>query len=148
MSGPDYDDPAVEEQWCFDMRAQVARYLETGQVSHGQIGKWPAWHVAPYVSVWAIESRTKPGWVGWWVICGDLPTDYVSADEIKHPRKALEAPADRWQGYCAAVRSGFMPDDMTIGGVPDSPGELLPLLESRAKTLAEWASDDSMWEGV
>src|SRR5688572_31851449 len=78
MSGVDYDDSDVEKQWCETARSQVARYLETQSVSHGQIGEWPAWHVAPYVSIWAVESQARPGWVGWWVICGDLPTDYVS----------------------------------------------------------------------
>ena len=83
---PDYDDPPVEEQWCEDRRAQVAAYLQREGVEHGQIGEWPAWHVAPYVSIWAIESKKRPDRVGWWVICGDLPTDYVSAAKIKHPR--------------------------------------------------------------
>ena len=95
MTQPDYDDPATEHRWCADRRVEVADYLAAEGVAHGQIGAWPAWHVAPYVSVWAIESKRKPGWVGWWVLCGDLPTDYVSAATIKHPRKAVEAFAHR-----------------------------------------------------
>ena len=52
---PDYEDPAFEEQWCEARRAEVAAYLEREGVvhgrMHGRIGEWPAWHVAPYVSV-------------------------------------------------------------------------------------------------
>lgn len=148
MTAPDYDDEVVEEQWCAEMRARVIQYLFTEQVSHGQVGEWPAWHVAPHVSVWAIVSGSKLGWVGWWVVCGDLPTDYVSADAIKHPRKALQAFSERWGGYATAVRRGAAPDDFEIGGFKESPETMLPLLESRAKVLANWANDDAIWDGV
>jgi Domain of unknown function (DUF4826) len=148
MTGPDYDDPAVEKQWCADRRDDVARYLSGEGVTHGQIGDWPAWHVAPYVSVWAVESKVQPGWVGWWVICGDLPTDYVSAGKIKHPRKALQAFTDRWQQYCEAIRSGAVMSEISIGDGSTDPADLVPLLESRSKTLERWARDDSIWEGV
>ncbi len=87
----DYDDPAIEEQWCQERRAQVEAYLQHQRVEHGRVGEWPAWHVAPHVSLWAIESKVRPDWVGWWAICGDLPTDYVSAANIKHPREAVRA---------------------------------------------------------
>jgi hypothetical protein len=72
----------AEEKWCAECRRQVRRYLAGESVQHGRIGSWPAWHVAPYVSVWAIESRARPGCVGWWAICGDVPTDYESAARI------------------------------------------------------------------
>lgn len=148
MTKPDFDDPAVEEQWCADRRAQVERYLASEGVEHGRIGDWPAWHIAPYVSVWAIESKVKPGWVGWWVICGDLPTDYVSAGRIKHPRKAVQAIADRWRRHCESVRSGRKTTEMSIGGSEVTPPDLVPLLETRAAILTSWAQDDSIWEGL
>src|SRR6266446_5228772 len=56
MKKPDYDDPAVEERWCNEQRVNVTNYLSSQKVKHGRIGDWPAWHVAPYVSIWAIES--------------------------------------------------------------------------------------------
>jgi hypothetical protein len=148
LPSPDYDDPKVEEQWCGDRRVEVARYLAGEGVAHGRIGEWPAWHVAPCVSVWAIESKVRPGAVGWWVICGDLPTDYVSAAEIKDPRKALQAFADRWQEYREAVRSGAPPPEFTLDGADRSPVDLTRLLEKRAKFLSGLAGDDSVWEGV
>ena len=85
MQKADYDDPVVEEKWCSERREQVAQYLLRENVTYGQIGEWPAWHVAPFVSIWAIESAASNNRLGWWVICGDLPTDYVSAAELKSP---------------------------------------------------------------
>lgn len=141
---PDYDDPAVEEQWCEDRRAQVAAYLQREGVEHGQIGEWPAWHVAPYVSIWAIESKKRPDRVGWWVICGDLPTDYVSAAKIKHPRDAMRAIAERWREHAKRMAKGEPGVDFQIGS-PDDWGELAPLVDSRASMLLKWADDDSLW---
>ncbi len=142
MAEPDYDDPQVEEHWCLQARKYVAEYLSSQGVSHGQVGEWPAWHVAPVVSVWAIESASRPGWVGWWVIYGDLPTDYVSAKEIRHPRSAIGAFAKRWGDYVSAHRSGEPPSDFVLG---DGSKELVDLLEGRAAALAEWAADDELW---
>jgi hypothetical protein len=146
MNSPDHENPAADERWCADRRAEVARYLAAQGVEHGRIGEWPAWHVAPYVSVWAIESKLRPGWVGWWVICGDLPTDYVSAGEIRHPRAAMQAIADSWLRYCQSVRSGAATVELSIGIVERAPLELVPLLEARAEMLANWAQDDSLWD--
>ena len=148
MREPDYDDPDVEDRWCEAQRAVVADYLRSQKVEHGRIGDWPAWHVAPYVSIWAIESMARPEWIGWWVICGDLPTDYISSADVgppQHPRKALRVIAERWLKYVEAWNNGRDYEGFRIRGA-DSHKELAPLLETRAMLLIEWADDDSLWE--
>jgi hypothetical protein len=143
----DYGDPGVEERWCNERRSAVIEYLQQQHLVHGTVGEWPAWHVAPYVSIWAIESTSKPGWVGWWVISGDLPTDYVSANAIKHPRDAIQAIAARWQNAAVLMAQGAGAPGFTIGSPNDWPS-LAPLLESRAKLLQEWAGDERLWSDL
>jgi hypothetical protein len=138
-------DPEAEEAWCDSCREEVIQYLAQQHVSHRKVGEWPAWHIAPYASVWAIESKKKPGWVGWWAICGDLPTDYVTACEPVHPREALRAFSARWQDVAAYLERGATHPTITIGQ-PDEGPELAPLLASRAEVLLEWADDDDLWE--
>jgi len=148
MHTQDYDEPEVEERWCERQRAIVSDYLGSQNVKHGHIGEWPAWHVAPHVSIWAIESVARPEWIGWWVICGDLPTDYISAADIKppqHPRKAVRAIAERWLKQAAAWNDGRDYEAFEIAG-PHSHQELAPLLATRANLLIEWTEDDSLWE--
>ena len=59
------NDPTDEEKWCAERRAQVTEYLDREGAKYGRIGEWPAWHLAPYVSIWAIESKRVPiPWVG------------------------------------------------------------------------------------
>jgi hypothetical protein len=141
----DYDDPAVEEAWCAQRRAEVAAYLERQGAVHGRIGEWPAWHIAPYVSIWAIESVQSPGWVGWWAICGDLPIDYMTAGKIRHPREALRGFSRSWSDLASRMARGEADPENAIGP-PEKWPELAPLLEVRARLLSEFAGDDSLWE--
>ena len=141
----DYDDPAIEDQWCKDRRVAVSTYLESLGLKHGQIGEWPAWHVAPYVSVWAIESSANPNWIGWWVLCGDLPTDYISAENTAHPRDAMRAIAERWLEDAAHMARDEPLQNRFIGS-PEQSAELAALLASRASVLINWADDESFWE--
>ncbi len=148
MAKPDYDDPDVEERWCDEQRAIVAEYLRSQKLEHGRIGEWPAWHVAPYASIWVIESLVRPEWIGWWAICGDLPTDYISAADVmppQHPRTAMRVFAENWLNLVQAWREGREIENSRIGNA-SSHGELGPLLESRAALLMEWAQDDALWQ--
>lgn len=140
----DYDDPAVEERWCSERRQKVSAYLVSQGVNHGEVGTWPAWHVAPYVSIWAIESTKVPGSVGWWVICGDLPCGLLSAARVKNPREAMRAFAEQWKSVSASMWAGEPHPDVAFGP-PDHASALAPGFESRSRTLADWAEDDRMW---
>lgn len=106
MDALDWDNPAVEEHWCGERRKDVSEYLAREGLKHGEIGSWPAWHVVPYVSLWTIESLLAPGNVGRWAICGDLPTDCLSASAAKHPRKAMLAFANTWKEVAASMLNG------------------------------------------
>jgi hypothetical protein len=133
---------AAEEAWVLDRREDVVAYLARLGHPVGEVGDWPAWHLAPYVSIWAIESLSRPGWVGWWAISGDLPTDYCTVEEPRHPRTAVKAFAATWRAAANDLRS-----DGTLGetGLPAS---LAPLLASRADFLTDLAEDDEIWIDV
>ncbi len=133
-----------EEKWCAERRKEVRAYLARQHIPRRRIGIWPAWHVDQYISIWAIESAVRPGWVGWWVICGDLPTDYISASRIKHPRTAMRAFAKRWDKVADCMRRGRAHPTVKIGE-RSSWAQLEPLLRQRAKLLAEFANDKSIW---
>ncbi|MFL5240798.1 MAG: DUF4826 family protein [Gemmataceae bacterium] len=148
MSKPDYDDPEVEQRWCSDQQKIVADYLRSQRIMHGRIGEGPAWHIAPHASIWAIESHERPEWIGWWVICADLPTDYISSADVKppqHPRKAMRVVDQNWLAVIRAWKDAREIENTRIGD-PNSHGKLEPLLEARAKLLMEWADDDSLWK--
>lgn len=144
MTEKDYDDPAVEEAWCSGQREQVVRYMESTGSKHGEIGDWPAWHLAPYVSIWAVESIKHPGSIGFWVISGDLPTDYISAAGITHPREAMMAFSKQWEEMTGYMERGESHPTIKIAGGTRN-RELAPLLKVRAEILHDWVNDDSLW---
>jgi hypothetical protein len=135
----------AEEEWCESQRQHVVEYLSREGLQHGKVGEWPAWHVRPYVAVWAIESVTRPGWVGWWAISGDLPTDYVTCGSERTPRAAVREFGLRWKEFAASMANGQRPDGVGIGD-PEDAATLGPLLASRADILLGWANDDSVWD--
>jgi hypothetical protein len=90
MPEDDESEDEIPEEWIAMQRRQIAEYLATQGIKHGLIGEVPAWSLYPYVAIWAIESGKAPGWVGWWVICGDCPTDYVTCTGDRTPRSAGE----------------------------------------------------------
>lgn len=145
MKNLDWDDDSNVERWCHEQRLIAASYMEAQPVEFGQLGEWPAWHVAPYVSVWAVESLKAPGKVGWWVICGDLPTDYASAEGTPDPRAAIGVFAERWAHLALSMERGEDTTSFHIS-TPDHADALAPLLKSRAQALSEWVSDDSNWQ--
>ena len=146
QNNDDFDDQA-QAAWCDAQRQVVTDYLHEQNINHGRIGDWPAWHVTGCVAIWAIQSHLVPESIGWWAISGDLPTDYCSAADIQspqHPQKAVRVIAKRWLELTAAWQAGRQHPDIKIN-CPQTQQELLPLLESRAKILLNWANDDTMW---
>ena len=142
-----YDDPDIEAQWCNEQQAVVAAYLQSQNVRHGRIGEWPAWHIAPVVSIWAIESTVRLNWIGWWVISGDLPTDYISSADVsdpQHPRTAIQMIAERWLKQADAWKEDRDFEGIQINSL-HTRKELSTMLESRANLIIEWAENDLYW---
>ena len=131
--------------WCRMQRDIADEYLSRQPITFGALGASPAWYLPPYVSLWAVESIQARGKVGWWVICGDLPTDYVSGLGNENPRAAVAAFANRWLEIATAMESGQSNAQYSIGSEGDA-NELAPALRARAQILAEWAADDTIWE--
>lgn len=144
MSDHSDDDPANETDWVLSMRREVEDYLRDQDLDHGEIGDWPAWHIAPITTIWAIESRISPGWVGWWVICGDHQTDYVSSAQTEHPRAVLRALCTQWKELVRSMKRGEPHPTMRLDGSGELE-ELANLFEVRIKTFKEWAADDGVW---
>jgi hypothetical protein len=138
-------DDIDEDAWLEERRGEVSAYLIREGVAHGGLGRGPAWFVAPYVSLWQIESLKAPGSVGWWAICGDHPTDYISASDLDEPREVLHAIGQRWLEVSSFMVRGISHPTISIGSRANA-AELGALLRSRGKLLVEWADDEAIWE--
>lgn len=132
------------KQWCSEQRSRVQMYLAREGVKYGHIEEEPSWLVEPYVSIWAVESKNS-GKIGWWVICGDLPTDYISFEDAKEVKQVIKNISERWSEVADCMIKNEPHPTIEIGK-PNEWSDLGPLLKKRAKILSEWANDDSLWE--
>ncbi len=141
----DNDDEILEEEWVSAERQKVIAYLERQGCRHGGVGEWPAFHVDPYVALWAVQSLETEGYIGWWAISGDVPTDYMSSSSGRHPRDAMRHLSTEWQSISDFMASGEAREGYMIG-TPETWPDLAPLLKSRAEMIREWADDDDLWD--
>jgi hypothetical protein len=144
MGSDNYDDPKLEARWLTEQRDNVQRYMQDQGVQHRGVASTPEWFVAPYISVWTVESMKKPGAIGWWVISGDLPTDYLSGHVATDARTALAAFASRWREVSSYMLRGEDHPTVRIG-FSENRQELGTLLNKRTKIIEEWVDDDEMW---
>ncbi len=139
-----YDNPKEEEVWLGKQRTLAVEYIEKQGIEHRGVSDEPEWFVAPYVSLWTVDSGENPGAIGWWVISGDLPTDYLSGNDATDPRSALGVFAARWEEVSTYMLRGE--DHPTIQiGKSENRKELGDLLARRSRILKKWVSDDSLW---
>lgn len=137
---PTIDDPK-EAAWAGRQRRVVVDYLASQRCEHSGVSLEPRWFICPYVALWAVRSKANPDCVEWWVISGDLPTDYMSA--APHLRKSgdvLVAFAGRWRSAAERMKDGNQLAGYIVGD-PSRAKELAPLLKSRADLLQEFGED-------
>jgi hypothetical protein len=145
MTNVDFDDPKVEADWLAKQRATLLNYLQNQGIQHRGISPDPDWFVAPYVSIWTVESAKNPGSIGWWAISGDLPTDYLSGSDAVDARAAMAAFARRWHEVSAYMLRGERHPTVIIGP-PGKEREFGDLLSRRVGILEDWVHDDEMWQ--
>ncbi len=144
MTDQTCSDPAGDDTWFAGLREKVVDCIELAGIRHAVIRDRPDWHLAPYLSIWAIEHPRYPDWTAWWVICGDLPTDLISGTMIRTPRDALHAFGRLWLEAVGLLLRGEVPS-AAINGLGIS-REDAPLVERQAEFMISWALDDFCWE--
>ena len=133
------------ENWISDQQSQVVQYLEKQGITTPNVASWPAFEIAPYFAIWAVESKQVSGKIGWWAFSGDCPIDYVTENGSCHPRVALEQLIKNWEVYIPYMKSGKQPPNTKFTYEEDLVS-LAGLLETRLSILRDWHKDDGIWE--
>lgn len=136
--------PHEEDLWIEKQRKIAEEYLRSHQVEHLGVGEFPAFHVHPYVALWAVQSKKAPGNVGWWAITGDLPADYIGSRGSHHPREALREFSRLWTEVSGFMLRGEVHPCYQIG-TPGQWPELGELLLRRAEVIRGYADSDELW---
>ena len=144
MQSQDYDNPKIEVRWLNEQLEVVREYLDKEEIRLVVVLEKPVWFVAPYVALWKTTGLKSDEQNSVWVISGDLPTDWLELSCAQSPREAMLSFAKRWKTMSKEMLKGKLPKNWHTGHLEDQK-ELGNLLESRAKILSSWASDDGMW---
>ncbi len=138
-----------EEKWIKNERHSVIQYIKRNVEEYGNIGEWPAFHIAPIIAVWAVESKKTPGWVGFWAFSGNLPGDVIQRnwnDKGDNPRKALSRMNDVWRTYIKHLEIGNNPPNVNMGIDGSQRMDMAKMLNDKVKMFDEMVNDDDLWE--
>lgn len=141
MQSDGYDNPEIEARWLKEQRQNVLEYFDKEEIRLAKIEEKPIWRVAPYVALWKAKNSKS----SFWIISGDLPSDYLEAFATKSPSEILAAFAKRWEKMSVEMLKGNFPADFKIGKIQDQK-ELGGLLKSRAQVLLDWSKDKQLWQ--
>lgn len=91
-------------------------------------------YLPPFLAVWKINTLNRRSY---WVISGDLPTDYLEAAGAADAREALRAFSLRWQ---------MKAQQLIDAGVQDqTAADYIQLLVNRAHSLYEMFESEKLW---
>ncbi|WP_306524136.1 DUF4826 family protein [Rheinheimera sp.] len=91
-------------------------------------------YLPPYVAVWKINALDRKSY---WVISGDLPTDYIEIGGAANAREALRAFSFRWQMKAQQL--------MDAGVNEQTAADYIKLLISRAHSLYDLFESEKLW---
>lgn len=81
-------------EWVRKQFQRANKYLSEHGVLFDTVVAEESRYLAPLVAVWKIKSLDKQFY---WVICGELPTDFVAFDNAPTARQALKHFSLKWQ---------------------------------------------------
>jgi hypothetical protein len=136
-------DPGDEQEWLDEQEQACLVYLKREHLAVGDELEIE-WLNAPIFALWSAQvGRQK-----FWVICGDVPTDYLTDPRLADARSVVRAISARWLEVSGVMLQGKLHPTIKIGA-GCSPQELVGLgglLQKRSKLLENWTADDEKWE--
>ncbi|WP_144208543.1 DUF4826 family protein [Shewanella donghaensis] len=94
-------------------------------------------YLAPYFAIWKMESK-QPTKQTFWVMSGDLPSDYVDVKAAVTARDAIRHFSMMWQLKAENLhKSGATKDETQL--------KFANLLVSRAESLFQMQNDEKLW---
>lgn len=130
--------PQNQEQlaeWAKEQFQKANRHLADNGLLFQSVIAEESRYLAPLVAVWKINTNDNKQF---WVISGDLPVDYVSANVAEDARGALKHFALKWQLQAENVRNQMGNDKTQL--------DYATLLEARAENLFELESNERLWQ--
>lgn len=121
--------------WVRDQFQKANKYLAENGILFDTVVTEESRYLAPYVAVWKIKANDGKFF---WVITGDLPTDFMPFENEQTARAAIRHFSLRWQLKAENIKRKENADATEI--------EFSDILISRAEGLHRIQAQEGLWE--
>lgn len=127
----------LRQEWIREHFQKANRFLGEKGIIPSKVIADESRYLAPYVAVWKMESK-QPKKQTFWVMSGDLPSDYVDVKVAATARDALRHFSMMWQ---------LKAENLEKSGATKEPtqAKFAQLLVSRAESLYQIHNDEKLW---
>ncbi|WP_445946194.1 DUF4826 family protein [Shewanella sp.] len=131
------DPELLRQEWVRTQFQKANRFLGEKGVIPSKVITDESRYLAPYFAIWKMESK-QPTKQTFWVMSGDLPSDYVDVNVASTAREAVRHFSMMWQVKAENLHRAGATKDATQAKFAD-------LLVSRAESLYKMQADDKLW---
>jgi hypothetical protein len=137
VAQPTPDPEALRQEWVRTQFQKANRFLAEKGVVPSKVLADESRYLAPYLAIWKMEAK-QPKKQTFWVMSGDLPSDYVDVKVAVTARDAIRHFSMMWQ---------LKAENLHKSGVTKDPTQLkfAQLLVSRAESLYKMHQDEKLW---
>ncbi|WP_028764796.1 DUF4826 family protein [Shewanella colwelliana] len=129
---------ALTQQWIKEHFQKANRFLAEQGVIPSKVIAEDSRYLAPLLAVWKMESK-QPKAQTFWVMSGDLPSDYVDVKVATTARDAIRHFSMMWQLKAENLTNSGAIKDKTQA-------QFAQLLVSRAESLYQIHNDEKLWK--
>ncbi|MCL1048843.1 DUF4826 family protein [Shewanella abyssi] len=134
------DQEALRQEWIRTQFQKANKFLAEKGILPSKVHADESRYLAPFVAIWKMESK-KPSKQTFWVMSGDLPSDYVDVNVAATARDAIRHFSMIWQMKAENIRRSSLVKD-------PAQAKFAELLISRAEGLYKMQADDKIWGPV
>ncbi|WP_025820217.1 DUF4826 family protein [Shewanella marina] len=128
---------ARRTEWVREQFQKANKFLAEKGIIPSKVLEQDSRYLAPYLAIWKLESK-QPQKKTYWVMSGDLPTDYVDVSVAETAREAVRHFSMMWHLKAEnLIKSGATKDA--------TQAKFAQLLVARAESLYKIQEDENLW---
>lgn len=122
-------------EWVRSQFQKANEYMASKGIIPDNVAVAESRYLPPYFAIWKLNTRDKQAF---WVISGDLPTDYMQYSAAVDAREAVRTFSLQWQLKAQRI--------IESGAMDKTQQDYANLLVNRAQGLYDMFSQDQLWQ--
>lgn len=122
-------------EWVREQFQKANEYMASKGIVPDNVAVAESRYLPPYLAIWKLNTRDKQTY---WVISGDLPTDYIQYSAATDAREAVRTFSLQWQLKAQKI--------IESGVIDKTQQDYANLLINRAQGLYEMFNQDQLWQ--